>query len=60
VDSADRAEAESIRRFTCLERLGRDVEDAARRAEARLRLELALRYGLSSNAAVRPASRQAA
>src|SRR5205807_7431577 len=54
VDLADQAEAASIRRFGQLSALWSTVDDAARRAEAYLRLENALHY------AVRPATPWAA
>ena len=60
MDNADRAEAESIRRYEILERLGHEIEDAARRADARLRLELALSHGVRRDAADRSAYREAA
>ena len=50
MDNADRAEAESIRRYESLDRLGHEIEDAARRADARLRLELALGHGVRRDA----------
>jgi hypothetical protein len=46
MDNADRAEAESIRRFARFEQLRREIEEAARRAEANLRLENALVYSV--------------
>jgi len=44
VDTADRAENERIRRFLRMSELGSVVSEAARRADAVLRLENALRY----------------
>ena len=58
---ADRAESESIRRFRQLHQLRGTVDDAARRADAHLRLEHALHHGshASTDAHTTP-SRQAA
>ena len=44
LEMADRAEAECIRRFLRMSELGSAISEAARRAEATLRLENALRY----------------
>ena len=60
MDTADRAEAESIRRFEQLSSLGHAVAEAVRRADAHLRLEHALRYGLPSGAGGTLAPRRAA
>lgn len=46
MNSADRAETQNIDRFLRFEQLRREIDEAARRAEARLRLEHALLYSL--------------
>ena len=51
VETADRAERESLRRFEALLEWRRIVSDAARQADALARLEYALRYKSSSAAA---------
>ena len=60
MDNADRAEAECIRRYEILDRLGREIEEAARRADARVRLELALGHGVRRDAEDRWEHREAA
>jgi hypothetical protein len=60
MNSADRTEADNIRRFLRFEQLWREIDEAARRAEARLRLEHALSYSLRTDALETPGRQLAA
>lgn len=57
MQTADRAEAECIRRFKQLSELARAVDEAARRAEVLIRLDMALRRPISPPVPVMRASR---
>lgn len=48
MDLADRSEDESIRRYQRMITLRNTIDEAVRRAEARLRLENALRHATDS------------